>query len=59
MKIQVTTGYCCERLPCIQQQIILLNGTVGKVSYVSKSFYYQLLLLGVTMYSHYKGIYIY
>ena len=26
--------------------------------YILKSFYYQLLLLKVTMYTHYKGIYV-
>ena len=58
MKIQVTTGYRCKGLPCIQQEIILLHGTAGRGYYILKSFYYQLLLLKVSMYSRYKGIYI-
>ena len=38
---------------------MLLHGTVRRGYYVFKAFYYQLLLLKVTMYSHYNEIYIY
>ena len=40
-----------QRLPYIQQETMLLHGTVMIGYYVLKAFYYKLLLLLVTMYA--------
>ena len=52
IEIQVTAGYCCSRLPCIQQETMLLHGTGVSGFYVFNALDYQLLLLKVTVYFH-------
>ena len=38
MEIQVTPGFCCSRLPCIQQETVLLHGTIVSGYCMSKFF---------------------
>ena len=47
MEIQATTGYYCKRLPCVQQEILLLHGTVVSGYYVFNASLYAT----ATMYS--------
>ena len=46
MKIQVTTGYRCKGLPCIQQETLLLHGTDVIGYHVFKAFLYATAVKG-------------